>query len=216
MRARYRFLLATLAGLILGAIIHIVIILTIPAFTDRDVYGLLEHTSHDDAPDFISMPESGSGLPWMAHADPAVNLAVCVYDLRKGPYLLSVSGETAFQSVSFHAQKGNVYFAVTDQAQVHGRNEFIIATDNQMAQLVQSGDYDSYYSHTIKVFSPTTKGVIVLRSFTPYPSAKQLSENSAALAECHRLTAQDQLRSQSPELEETIPQDLLPPRRGGI
>lgn len=215
MRPGSRFLLATLAGLILGAIIHLVVVLSMPGFSERDTFSQLMRNPDDDAPGFIFSPANESGLPWLRYVDPAVTLAVCPYDLDTGPYIMTIRGDVSFQSISFHAHQGNVYFAVTDKAQVRGQSSFVVATEAQMMQLMQSGEYDEFYSRNIKVTAPSSKGLAVLRTLAPYPSFKKISEDISALADCHRLTSEDQPQTSENNNEEDNSHDLLPPRRGG-
>lgn len=212
MRPLFRFLLATLAGLVLGAIIHLVVVLALPSFANRDAFGLLEKSADSSNPGFITSPENESDLPWLRYADPATTLAVCPYDLTDGPFLISITGNAAFQSVSFYEHQGGAYFAVTDQTQVRGETSLILATEAQMAFLVQSGEYEEFYARNIRVTAPSAKGIAVLRVLASYPSLKAISRDTAALAQCRLLSAQDQ---QVPDDGSVIPHDLLPPRRGG-
>ena len=44
----------------------------------------------------------------------------CAFDLEDGPVRVSTKTNALFQSLSFHARGGSVFFAVTDRAAVRG------------------------------------------------------------------------------------------------
>jgi Predicted integral membrane protein len=207
-----RFILATGAAVVLGGIIHLGTVLTIPYLADRDAYSLLEKTTGEDSSGFVFSPPGETGLPWLQYNDPSMTMAICPYDLQEGPYVISVKGDETFQSVSFHQHKGSVYFAVTDQAEVRGEINFIVATAEQLAQLMSEDNFDELAARKIRVTAPSAKGLVVLRSLAPFPSFNEIAANNVALAECRRLSVEDQ----TPATEADIPAyDLLPPRRGG-
>jgi len=186
MTALSRLFLATAAGLILGLIIHLGVILMMPVLSSRDAFALLESSTGNEPTGFILSQSTEGGLPWLQFSDPAVSMAVCPYRLDQGPYIISVHNDAPFQSVSFHARGGGIFFAVTDRAEVRGELDFIIATDDQMEQIMAMDDYEELYSRYIRVPAPSMEGLVVLRSLAPSPSFKIKAENAAALADCRR------------------------------
>lgn len=187
MTALSRFLLASAGGLILGLIIHLVVILAMPSFSNRDAFGRLNSSPDSAATGFVLSQSAQNGLPWLHFSDPASSMAVCSYHLDKGPYIVSIRAAAPFQSVSFHTRGGGTFFAVTDRAEVRGQLDFILATDDQMEQITTESDYDELYSHHIRVPSPSMEGLVVIRSLAPSPSFKIKAENALALADCRRL-----------------------------
>lgn len=187
MTALSRFLLATAAGLILGLIIHLIVILTMPLLSTRDAFGLLESSTGNEPVGFVLSQSTAGGLPWLQFSDPAVSMAACPYRLDQGPYVVSIHSEAPFQSVSFHARGGDIFFAVTDRAEVRGELDFILATDDQMEQITAMDDYEELYSRYIRVPAPPMEGLVVIRSLAPSPSFKMRAENAVALADCRRL-----------------------------
>ena len=103
-----RFLLATLCGIVLAAIIHIVVILRTPDFAENDAFSNLRHTLTEDHAVIISAP--GADSDWLPQGDPSVVVAACAFDLSEGPSRISARvGGAAFESLSFHAQGGTVF-----------------------------------------------------------------------------------------------------------
>ncbi len=212
MRPLFRLLLATLAGLVLGAIVHITIILAMPSFAQRDAYGRLQSIADKQKQNSFNLVGETGGLTWLRYRDPAITMVACPYDLAAGPHIVKLGSGIPFESVAFHAHQGNVFFSVTDQAQMRGQTGFLVATQAQMALLVQSGEHDEFYSELIKVAAPSTKGLATVRTLAPSYSYHKLSEAAATQTECRLLTAED--RVAEPEADTPIPHDLLPPRRG--
>lgn len=182
-----RFLLATASGLVLGLIIHLAVILIMPSLSGRDAFGRLNSPPSNLAEGFVLSQSGQNGLPWLYFSDPVASMAVCSYHLDEGPYVVSVHTDAPFQSVSFHARGGGVFFAVTDRAEVRGQLDFIVATDDQIEQITTASDYDELYSRHIRVPAPSIEGLVVIRSLAPSPSFKPKAENAAALADCRRL-----------------------------
>jgi uncharacterized membrane protein len=176
-----RFLLATLCGLVLAAIIHIVVILRTPHFAENDAFSKLRNTLTEDRAVVISAP--GADSAWLPHGDPAVVVAACAFDLSEGPSRISARVGTTFQSLSFHAQGGSVFFAVTDRAAVKGVLEVLVMTRRQLDEAL-AAESDEAPSQEVRIVSPRRTGFVVVRVAAPFPSQRAQAEETARAVSC--------------------------------
>src|SRR5215472_12441301 len=109
-----RWVLWIVSGLVLGGIVHLATILVLPRTASRDAYARL--ASLVPVNGFAVLPEpspEASVLPFM---DPAFAVAVCRYDLVKGPVKLTVPVDQAYTSVTFYTRHDVAYYAINDRA----------------------------------------------------------------------------------------------------
>lgn len=108
-----RLMLWLFAGLLLGLVIHIAVILTLPSLATKDVWtkvtalGALERTT--------VLPAVVAGEPNPLRLDPELTYAVCQLDLRKGPGVVSGVLPQAFWSVAVFNRAGAVLYSTTNR-----------------------------------------------------------------------------------------------------
>ena len=89
-----RWLLWTLAGIILGGIVHLATILVLPRTASQDAYARLSPITLVNAITAVPRPTPTKAvLPYM---DPAFAVAVCRYDLSNGPMKLTAPVSQAY------------------------------------------------------------------------------------------------------------------------
>ncbi len=97
-----RWLLWILGGLVLGGIVHLTTIMVLPRTATRDAYARLAPVVPINGFALLPAPTpEASSLPFM---DPAFVMAVCRYDLTKGPVKLSIPVSQAYTSVTFYTR----------------------------------------------------------------------------------------------------------------
>jgi uncharacterized membrane protein len=173
------------AALMVGALVHFVLILTVPLVAERDAYARLAAMGPVDAT--IALPPAGPAEHTFRYEDPAVASAFCRFDLTQGPIRVSEPiGRAGFASLSFHSRRGAVFYALTDRAATHGRMEAVLVTAAQLRALVAKDDEDNP-SEDLRVVSPTSEGFVLTRAFseTPslYPRAAEQAKSLACVAE---------------------------------
>ena len=177
-----RFLLATLCGLVLAAIIHIVVILRTPDFAENDAFSNLRHTLTEDHAVVISAP--GADSDWLPQGDPSVVAGACAFDLSEGPSRISARvGGAAFEALSFHAQGGAVFFALTDRAAVKGELDVLVLTRRQLDEAL-AAESDEAPSQDVRIVSPRRTGFVVVRVAAPFPSQRAQAEETARSVSC--------------------------------
>lgn len=175
------WLLATLAGLVLAGIVHIVTILLIPRLSESDAasaYLLLGATGRTE---LVTGP--GRGLAELRDADPAVATAACSYDLSGGPMRIVARTGPVPLGLTLHRRGGGVLYAVTDRAAIRGVIEFILLTEEQLAERL-TRDGDGQAVRELRIVSDTLEGLVVARALAQRPSDRADAEALAASVEC--------------------------------
>ena len=101
-----RTLIWIIAGAVLGAIIHLSVILALPALATRDVWSKVTALNATDA--VAVLPEVKAGQPNPLRLDPGLAYAVCQVDLRKGPGVVSGVLPQGFWSLAVYNRAGAV------------------------------------------------------------------------------------------------------------
>jgi len=175
-----RWLLWTLAGLLLGGIVHLSTILVLPRTATQDAYARLSAITPVNAVAPIPTPTpTAAVLPFM---DPAFAVAVCRYDLSENPLKLTAPVSQAYTSVSFYTRYGVAYYAITDRAAGRRQIELELMTAAQRARLPE--DEEVTAADRLIVESPTVTGLVVLRALSPEPGAMPLARGVLAAAQC--------------------------------
>ena len=114
-----RTLLWLLAGLLLGAVIHIAVILGLPALASDSIWDRVTALNALDKPVVLPAVRPGEANP--LRLDPELAYAVCQIDLRKGPGTLSGALPDAFWSLAVYGKSGTVIYSTTNRDSVGQR-----------------------------------------------------------------------------------------------
>ena len=175
-----RWLLWTLAGLILGGIVHLGTILVLPRTASQDAYARLSPITPVNAVTAIPRPTPAKAvLPYM---DPAFAVAVCRYDLGNGPMKLTAPVSQAYTSVTFYTRLGVAYYGINDRAAGRRTIELYLMTKSQHDAMPE--DTEVTAADRLIIDSPTTTGLIVLRALSTEPGLMPLAQASIAGARC--------------------------------
>ena len=175
-----RWLLWTLAAVILGGIVHLGAILMLPRTASRDAYARLAPITPVNAVTAIPAPTPNDAvLPFM---DPAFAVAVCRYDLAAGPMKLTAPVSQAYTSVTFYNRLGVAYYGINDRAAGRRQIELDLMTTPQRDALPEDADVTA--ADRLIIESPTPTGLIVLRALSPEPSLMPMAQASLARARC--------------------------------
>lgn len=176
-----RLVLATLAGLVLAAGVHIVAILAAPHFAEKDAFVRIRPTLSAETAQVLASP--GGGPTWLPLADPAVAVAACAFDLREGPMRVAARTGMPFLSFSFHTKTGGTFFAVTDRAAVRGELEIVTMTARQLDE-ARAAEDENEPSRDVRIVAPSLEGYVVVRVAAPMPSQRPLAEAAAKAVSC--------------------------------
>ena len=178
-----RFVMATLAGLILAAIVHIVTVLAIPALSQRDAAHAYRELGTEGHAEMAPSPGNARGLPALREPDPNVVTAICSYDLSTGPMRIVARTGTLLLGLTLHRQGGGVLYAITDRAAIRGTLEFLVMTEAQRDERI-AADEEGETSRELRIVSDTEQGLIVARVLLRLPSDKADAEALATGVAC--------------------------------
>ena len=175
-----RWLLWIAGGLVLGGIVHLTTILLLPRTASRDAYARLAPLAPVNGFALLPAPTpEASSVPFM---DPAFAVAVCRYDLAKGPVKLTVPVSQAYTSVTFYTRYDIAYYAINDRAAGRRSIELDLMTTKQRDDLPD--DEEVTAADRLIVESPSLTGLIVARAFSPEPSLLRTATAALQAAQC--------------------------------
>ncbi|HVX82210.1 MAG TPA: hypothetical protein VHB23_12595 [Devosiaceae bacterium] len=108
-----RTLLWLAAGVILGLILHLVVILALPAFASETVWSRIAALADEDK--VVVLPKVVAGQPNPLQLDPKLAYAVCRVDLSRGPGVLNGTLPNAFWSLAIFNKAGAVVYSTTNR-----------------------------------------------------------------------------------------------------
>ena len=173
-------LFAVVTGLIGAALLHLVIVLLLPDFSERDAYTrvLAEGESHR----FYRLGEKPDRAG-LSKDDPFVDTAVCAFDVSEGPLRLTApNGGVPFWSLAVYDQSSNEVFSINDRTSAGGVLDVVIATPVQLTSLRQA--QPPALSQSILVETTQAEGYVVLRSLVPQPSFADIASQFLSQATC--------------------------------
>ncbi len=183
-RSRIARLVITLAvGLVLGGLVHLVSVLSMPLLAERDAYARLSAiaTVNTVAPMDDPSP-AGAVLP---ASDPAFVSAVCLYDLSDGPLKLTLPPTQDYTSVSFYTRHGLAFYAINDRAAGREVIELDLMNAKQKAALPENDEVTA--ADRLIVESPTDEGIVLMRALVGTPSAREEVRRRLGDARCEPL-----------------------------
>jgi len=178
-----RFVMTTLAGLILAAIVHIVTVLAIPALSRHDAAHAYRELGNDGHAEPVPWPGNARGLPVLREADPNVVTAICNYDLSAGPMRIAARTGSLPLGLTLHRRGGGVLYAITDRAAIRGTLEFLVMTEAQRDERI-AADEEGETSRELRIVSDTEQGLIVARVLQRLPSDRADAEALATGVAC--------------------------------
>jgi uncharacterized membrane protein len=175
-----RLALWLVGALLLGGIVHLATVLLLPRMATQDAYARVSAIAPVNA--VIPMPPPTPEKAVMPFMDPAFAVAVCRYDLSRGPLKFSVPISQAYTSVSFYTSSDVAYYAINDRAAGRRVIELDLMTARQRAELPENEDITA--ADRLIVASPTTAGLIMIRALVPETSGVPAARNALAAAQC--------------------------------
>jgi uncharacterized membrane protein len=108
-----RWILWLTGGVVLGAVIHIAVILSLPLLATDTLWPRIASLEAINRP--VVLQAARVGEPNPLRLDPELAYAVCQIDLRNGPGLVQGALPQAFWSVAVYGASGNVIYSTTNR-----------------------------------------------------------------------------------------------------
>ncbi len=179
-----RTILWALGGLVLGAIIHIAVILALPSLTTTAAWDRVSAMGADAGP--IVLPPVTPGTPNPLRLDPELAYAACQIDLRKGPGSVTGALPQAFWSIAVYNRAGTIIYSTTNRDGVGSTLDLGIFNAAQ-TRLLAEQKLDVAEGLLI-VEARADDALVVVRIAPPHPVNRVRYEQALAALRCGNLT----------------------------
>ncbi|KRB50150.1 hypothetical protein ASE04_16410 [Rhizobium sp. Root708] len=179
-----RVLFALLAGLFGAALLHLVIILSLPHFTGRDAATRVASEGDIDTFYLLGGTDDTAGL---SNDDPFVHTAVCSFDTEENPVRFTAKGNVPFWSIALYDEASNEIFSMNDRTSVGGAVDILIGSPIQLTELRKA--LPAELQKTILVESARSEGYAVLRTVAPQSSFDAAAKSFLSNAGCEEFAS---------------------------
>ena len=193
---RYVYLAAV--ALVLAGLVHIVVIVTVPYFAERDAWAKL--SDRGPAWTFHEAARPGASQAWLGENDPNFASIACRFDLNEAALEVTSSETLPFWSVSIYDERSRNIYSFNDATAVGGRLFLIVVDPVQMARLRQNPPREA--EEAVLVEAPISKGFVVVRALAPEATWQSEVNAFTSDARCARYALPE--LNTGPEPERTI------------
>ncbi|MFN7103777.1 MAG: DUF1254 domain-containing protein [Pseudorhizobium sp.] len=174
-----KVLFAVATGLFGAALLHLVIILSLPYFSEKDAYTrvLAEGSRHD----FHRLPDQRDRAG-LVQDDPLMEASVCAYDISEGPVRIFAQGNVPFWSLAIFDAASNEVFSINDRTAAAGILDVVLATPVHLTVLRKA--LPEAIAESILVETQQADGYVVVRTMVPQPSFAPAADQFLADAVC--------------------------------
>lgn len=158
-----RLLYALAVGLFGAGIVHIVILMLLPEFSERDAWSRL--AGQADLYRMTRIDGSAADDPFQSPADPLFYTAACRFDLDDGFARIEAPGTVPFWSVSVYDRNGQNIYSLNDRTSADGGLAVVIATPAQMIDIRE--DLPEDMAASVFVQADMAEGIALVRVFVP-------------------------------------------------
>lgn len=175
----FRIIFAILTGIFGAALLHLIIILSLPHFTAGDANTRVEAEGDMNRFYILGDKPDAAGL---SNGDPYVKTAVCIFDLEEAPMRFTAKGNVPFWSLAIYDSASNEVFSMNDRTSVGGVLDVLVATPIQLTGLRKA--LPEALEQTILVEMQRPEGYAVLRTLAPQASFNDATRRFLAEAGC--------------------------------
>jgi uncharacterized membrane protein len=159
---------ASILGLLGAAIVHITVLLLLPAISERDVWSRLADVG--GLFKVVSVSDQTVGERVLRLTDPYFEAAACRFDLTEGLAHVRASGRIPYWSISVYDRNGQNIYSFNDHSTAAGDLDLLVLSPVQMMELRK--ELPKEFEQSVFVETPIEEGMVVVRGFAPDPSWK--------------------------------------------
>lgn len=178
-----RTLLYAIAGVILGLVIHLVVILILPSISENSVRTRV--AAIDALNKTVLLPRPAAGEPNPFRLDPYLSYGLCKLDLSKGPGEVTGTLPLAFWSVAVYDTSGTVLYSTTNRDGI-GQTLDLGIFDPAQTRLLAEQKIDISPGLLI-VEARTDQVFVVVRLAPPHPSMRERYEAQLLRLGCRNI-----------------------------
>lgn len=153
---------ALLLGFVGAGIVHIVVLMLVPEFAERNASARFATVSGLNQ---VTRIDSAGAAPMLGAPDPAFQIAACRFDLSQGPVHVAAPGKAPFWSASVYDRGGRNVYSLNDRSGAGEALDFVVLSPEQMIGFRQ--DLPETFTHSVLVEVPAEDGMFVVRAFVP-------------------------------------------------
>ncbi len=168
------------AGVVMGLIIHIAVILTLPLFATNDLWTRV--TALNTLGKVTVLPQIASGQPNPFRLDPELAYAACQLDLRDGPGVVSGTLPQAFWSLAVYDRAGTVIYSTTNRDGIGQSLDLGLFNPAQTRLLAEQ--QLNVATGLLIVESQTDDVFVVVRLAPPQPAMRKRYEEALGKVAC--------------------------------
>ena len=157
-----RLLHALALGALGAGIVHIIVLLMVPAYSERDAWSVLSQHANFYRPVRLDPP---GAPPLIASLDPLIDAVACRFDLADGVTRIHGDATVPYWSASIHDRAGLTVYSLNDTSSAQGRFDFVIATPAQMVGLRNAMPPE--LEDSVFIEADVGEGIVVVRTFAP-------------------------------------------------
>jgi uncharacterized membrane protein len=180
----HRLLYALVLGIVGAGIVHIVVLLLIPQYSEQDAWTLISEAG--PAYSMVQLNKSSAGESVLSDADPMFAVAACRFDLSDGIVQITSEGLVPFWSLSVFDRRGSNIYSLNDRSATDGSLDVIIATPAQLLGLRKT--LPEQFEQSVVIEAETREGIAVLRSFVPDSTWRPIVQRHLDAATCDLAT----------------------------
>lgn len=169
-----------LAGLLLGLIIHLVIVLALPGFATNTNWDNL--SEQVEPGQILVFDRPGPNQPNPLRLDPELTYATCRFDLSLGPGVLSGILPSDFWSIGVFDRDGTAIYSTTNRSGIGDRLELGIFNPAQTRLLAEQ--QIGIREGLLIIESPHDEIFVVVRLAPPHPVMWSRYRDSLAQLQC--------------------------------
>lgn len=177
-------LLAVAIGLVGAAMLHIVIILSIPHFAGEKAWTKVRALGPPETFHVLGRATPDGAAPDIApsQADPYLRSAICSFDAGAAPVRITDSDRAPFWSLAVYDPQSNEVYSMNDRTAVDRRVDITLATPLQLIALNRARP--EALGRSILVELPGPKGYVVLRTIAADATWTRIVARFLSDAEC--------------------------------
>lgn len=175
-----RPLLWLLGGVVLGGIIHIIVILTLPNLAEQTIWTRVADIDADNR--MAILPAVQPGQPNPLGLDPEMVYGLCRVDLSAGPTYVQGTLPDAFWSVALFNPSGIVAYSTTNRDGIGQTLELGIFNAAQTRLLAQQ--QLDVAEGVLVVESPSDKLLVLVRLAPPHQAMRARFSDALAAVTC--------------------------------
>ncbi|WP_343800427.1 hypothetical protein [Paenochrobactrum glaciei] len=172
-----RLLYACLLGLVGAAIIHILVVLLVPTYSDQNAWSQISKLGEP-----YQFYDLATRQNLTASSDPYFIEAVCRFELNEQAVHIHAEGLLPFWSVSIYNRQGDNLLNFNDTIAADGDLDLIISPLSLGPALKAS--LAEAQSHSVLVEQDISEGMITLRALVPDASWQELGKQMLSGANC--------------------------------